>query len=171
MRKNTSHKYLRGIHKGFIKSLKNHFFKYIIIPENDSHCMEWNSYINPQGYGKIYHNGKSYRAHRLSYQIFIGLIPKNMEICHLCDNTKCINPNHLFLGSHSENMKDMSNKNRHKVLKGSKNKLSKFNEEDILDIRRRLDGNESQKNIAKDFDVYQTTISKIKLNKSWRHVK
>lgn len=169
MRKNITHKNLRGI--DFIKTLKNHFFKYIIIPENDNDCMKWNGYINPSGYGKLCHNWKSYRASRLSYQIFIGKIPENMEVCHKCDNTTCVNPNHLFIGTHTDNMRDMSKKGRQNILRGEQKKLSKLKEKDIVEIRIKLKEGLTQKEIGKIYGVDATIIGDIKLNKIWRHVK
>lgn len=164
------HKHLRGIN--LIKTLKNHFFKFVIIPLSDSECMEWQGYINPRGYGKLMHDLKSYRAHRIAYLIWKGNIPQNKEVCHTCDNTKCINPNHLFLGTHSENMQDMADKKRNPtlLLKGSEKPKSKLNEVKIRSIKRLLAKKWKQRDIAKRFGVHQTVIKSINLNRTWRHV-
>lgn len=170
MRKNTPHKYLRNCN--LIKTLKNHFFKYVPIPINENECMEWLGYVNPKGYGKLLHDSKSYRAHRLSYQIFVGDITKGKEVCHTCDNTKCINPNHLFLGTHQENMIDMCKKKRHifAIQKGSEKPQSKLNEVQVRSIKRLLAKKWKQRDIAERFSVHQTVIRDINLNKTWRHV-
>ena len=78
-----------------------------------SGCWEWNLSLSGSGYGHAHENRKTKRAHRMSYEIFIGDIPEGMCVCHKCDNTKCINPDHLFLGTHQDNMDDMVIKNRH----------------------------------------------------------
>lgn len=76
-------------------------------------CWEWlGSKIN--GYGQFYYEGKNYRAHRLSYKIFIGPTPDDLFVCHKCDNPGCVNPKHLFLGTNSDNQKDCVAKGRHK---------------------------------------------------------
>ena len=64
------------------------------------------------GYGQIYLNNKQYRAHRYSYQVFVGDIPDGMLICHTCDTRNCVNPKHLFIGTQKDNMQDMKQKGR-----------------------------------------------------------
>ena len=77
-------------------------------------CWEWMNKSDDCGYGVIRAFGKSWKAHRLSYHLFIGL-PNNgdLHVCHRCDNPKCINPTHLFLGTRSDNQRDSVAKRRH----------------------------------------------------------
>ena len=81
-------------------------------------CWEWQKYVGKKGYGYMRltdFGGKGrfkWRVHRLSYMIFKGDIPGGMFICHTCDNPCCVNPDHLFLGTHQDNMDDMNNKGR-----------------------------------------------------------
>ena len=81
--------------------------------DEETGCWEWNLGYNGSGYGCAKRNELTGRSsHRLSYCAFIGDIPDGMFVCHHCDNPKCINPKHLFVGTHIDNMHDMARKGR-----------------------------------------------------------
>lgn len=80
-------------------------------------CWIWTAGLRGKtGYGAYKLNGKTIDAHRVSYELHNGLIPKGMYVCHTCDNRKCVNPNHLFLGTAKDNYQDAVNKAR--IIKG-----------------------------------------------------
>lgn len=81
-----------------------------------SGCIEWKGCVNSSGYGVLNFLGKMDYIHRIVYKLIIGEIPEEFQILHKCDNRPCINPNHLFLGTHQDNMDDMISKRRN-ILK------------------------------------------------------
>jgi HNH endonuclease len=79
-------------------------------------CWLWPATFNRQGYGVLFYGGKPQRvlkAHRLSYELFVGPIPPGMDVCHRCDVPACINPMHLWIGTRGENIRDAVRKGRH----------------------------------------------------------
>lgn len=80
--------------------------------EYSDNCWEWKRSTNSMGYGQLIIDGKMTGSHRYSYQYFKGFIPKGMHVLHWCDNRLCGNPNHLFLGTQADNIRDMINKGR-----------------------------------------------------------
>ena len=132
-------------------------------------CWEWTAAKDPAGYGRFAINGENGRAHRISWELSVGPIPTKMCICHACDNPGCVNPDHLFLGTYSDNMKDMWGKGRHTVVvqAGRKNNNAKLADEDVRLIRK-MRG--PQREIAKQFGISQATVSLIKTGKAWRHL-
>ena len=133
------------------------FISKIKVSENG--CHEWTAGLHRDGYGKFQNNGKTIPAHRVAYELFVGEIPNKLWILHSCDNRKCVNPKHLFLGTSKDNINDMDNKKR----RGSNSSLTYS---DVAKIKEMIADRYTQAYIASKFGVCQTTISKIKLNKT-----
>jgi hypothetical protein len=79
-------------------------------------CWIWGGVRGTNGYGTIKKKSKAIRAHRASYELFVGPIPDGMHVLHKCDNPLCVNPEHLFVGTHIDNMRDMEKKGRAKWI-------------------------------------------------------
>jgi len=121
-------------------------------------CWEWIAAKHKDGYGHIKVMGKMVLAHRLSYELLVGEIPEGLCVCHHCDNPPCVNPRHLFLASHAENMADRDKKGRQGV--------TKLTSDDVFRIRE-LSGKLTQEKIGLMFGVTQTNISQILSGKTW----
>jgi hypothetical protein len=94
------------------RTIKERFFEKVY---KTSDCWIWTGALTKSGYGHMVVNGKVIDSHRISYELFHGKIPDGMLIMHSCDNKKCVNPDHLKIGTYSENMKDWHSKNPHKI--------------------------------------------------------
>lgn len=119
-------------------------------------------------YGSICINKKTFKASRVSWEIFRGPIPGGLFVLHSCDNPKCVRPSHLFLGTHLDNMKDRDGKGRQP--RGETQSGAKLTNRKVLEIRRRHQAGESSRSLAKKFKVCQRTILDASKKHKWKHV-
>ena len=147
------------------------FLKRIIIDGNGCWLYQGAIKKNGLGYGWVTFNGKQMGAHRASWIVKNGYIEKDLCVCHKCDVPSCINPDHLFIGTQSENMKDAYRKKRKKPINqgGETNPASKLNLDQVKQIRKLLNEKIKQKIIAKKFNISQVTVSNIKTNYRWQN--
>jgi hypothetical protein len=138
-----------------------------IVENKSTGCHEWTG-CTTGGYGQIEHNGKLDYTHRIAWKLLHGEIPDGLHVLHKCDNRKCVNPKHLFLGTHQDNIRDMIEKNRQ--ARGSKCGSAILHENDISQIRKRFANGNSNKLIGIYFGVAPKTISNIKTGVTWKHV-
>lgn len=144
------------------------FFKKISHESHPNGC--W-IYTKGNRYAKLDVNGKTVQAHRYSYELFNGVIPDGLYVCHKCDIKLCVNPDHLFLGTSQENRQDMMKKGRGDFLKGEKSQHAKLTEEKVKDIKELLGKEFSIKELAHIYKVSPSLIQKIKQGVIWKHLK
>lgn len=136
--------------------------------EPNTGCWLWRGSLLPGGYGCFVDNRKKKIAHRLSWALFRGEIPDGYRVCHKCDIRNCVNPDHLFLGTQADNIRDMVQKNRHQF--GEKHSAAKLNSSQVVQIRELLATGATQRKIAELFGVCNSTISQIHSGKVWKSV-
>jgi hypothetical protein len=123
---------------------------------NPGGCWNWTACKSPDsGYGEFRLRGKSWYAHRAAYDLFRGPLVDGMFVCHSCDNRACVNPAHLFLGTHADNMADM-------VAKGRSKRSSVLTEDQVRAIRS---SSRTTRDLAREFGVSQTLAWAIKRGK------
>jgi hypothetical protein len=143
--------------------------------EKQAECWIWTASTNGRGYGQLGRGGRGdgyVYAHRYSWELSNGSIPNGMSVLHRCDQSRCVNPDHLFLGTQKDNMRDASRKGRLAVgtrVCGEATGTAKLTALDIRIIRR-LSGRLLQREIAEMFHIAQTNVSMIVQRHSWRHI-
>jgi hypothetical protein len=150
---------------------KLRFWSRVAITADISKCWNWTAGTS-YGYGafRFHKDGKLWtKAHRVSFFLTTGVDPGKLEVCHQCDNTRCVNPRHLFLGTHADNMKDMVRKNRSskRGFPGEENGQAKLTASDVRKIRELLLTDMKRIAIAEAFHVSPGLITAIAQNKVW----
>jgi hypothetical protein len=161
-----------------------------------SGCWEWTGTLSAGRYGSFKVNGKQVKAHRWIYEQMRGPIQEGMVVCHSCDNAKCVNPNHLWIGTQNDNIQDCINKGRAYHPKGFKKtkgilygdmnpsrthpesrprgenvNTSKINEDDVRTIRLLYSTKQlNQVQLSAKYSISQPNISAIILRKTWAHI-
>lgn len=138
--------------------------------EKTDTCWLWAGALSSTGYGQIREGGRIHYVHRLSYTWSFGDVPEGTEVCHRCDTPRCVRPDHLFLGTHHENMLDAARKKRvpgNGGQRGEATGTSKLTEREVLEIRA---SSETIVALALRYGVNHTAISKIRQRLTWRHI-
>lgn len=149
--------------KSFIDRINNRLFHSV------DGCWYWTGATDANGYGKICLGKTFISAHRASYIAHIGEIPEGIHVCHSCDNHLCVNPNHLFLGTRSDNMQDMLRKGRGNKARGTYNGNRKLTSDQVLKIRE-LKKTHSYKQIGEMFGINHNHAYDIVKMNSWKHL-
>jgi hypothetical protein len=150
----------------------NHFLSKVDIRSKDE-CWEWQGSFRTNGYGSYCIKRKEYNASRASWILHFGAIPNNIEVCHKCDNRKCVNPNHLFLGTHKENMYDAIKKgrvNNPPVNYGKDNTSTKLSENKVKTIFRLHRKGITKAELSRKFGVTKQAICLVLNRTNWSYV-
>ncbi len=127
-------------------------------------CWNWNSSKDGGGYGQTNIGSEKIKAHRLSYELFKGQITDNLLVCHSCDNPSCVNPDHLWLGTNNDNMKDMHNKGRIFT------KLTAYQVNKIRDVWNNNYYHGVGTELCKKYGITIGHLSNIVNRKIWKHI-
>lgn len=147
------------------------------VSKSERGCWTWTGSLDHYGYGSINCGGKMIKAHRVAYALTTGggNMPMSSQwVCHHCDNTKCVNPAHLYLGTPAQNTADMMRRKRHNPIKellvGEKNPSAKMTPSKVRKIRKLRKAGVSLRAIGKLFGIYNTQVHNIVSGKHWRNV-
>lgn len=130
-------------------------------------CWNWTAAKHNYGYGHFSIGGEIKKAHKLSYQHFKGEIADGLCVCHKCDNPSCVNPSHLWLGTHAENMDDRDAKGRNVNHVGETHGNSKLTEQDVRAIRA---DTRTYREIGADYGIVKSQVGFIKRRIQWAHL-
>lgn len=152
-----------------LSQAKKRFYSKVAAPDENG-CMDWLACTTGAGYGmfKGPNDMGDIAAHRFSYMLNKGPIPHGINCLHKCDRYICVAPDHLFLGTQADNMRDMKEKNRQAM--GEKNGQAKLSNNDVIEIRAKLAEGLQAKSLSIEYGVGIKAISKIKLRQRWTHV-
>ena len=140
-----------------------------IVVEPESNCWVWQGAKRNGGYGNIKHRGKSIATHRTIWEYYNGPIPDGIHVLHKCDNPPCCNPDHLFLGTHTDNVRDMDNKGRRRTVctYGEQHYKTSLTLKEAMAIKK---DSRFQRLIAKDYRISESTVSHIKNGYTWKQL-
>ena len=141
-----------------------------VFPHVETPCWVWKTGTSRR-YPCMSVDGSPVHAHRFSWNLFRGDIPEGLYVCHRCDNKRCVNPEHLFLGTPSDNVQDAIAKGRSVVVHGERNGNHKLTCAEVIEMRKLRSEGELFKNIARQFGVSMMGAWDAICGKNWKHLR
>jgi hypothetical protein len=141
--------------------------RHIQKPNSPDGCWQWTASAFRGGYGHTILDRQEMAAHRAVWILLVGPIPEGLFVCHRCDNPGCVNPDHLFLGTHHDNMADRGAKRRQ--VRGEQHPRAKLTESAVAEMREAYArGGISQASLARRYGVAHSLIHRVLHNESWK---
>lgn len=144
------------------KPLEDAFYSFV---DKSGDCWLWTGAIDRDGYGAFTYLKTSHRAHRLSLQLSGEIVPKGAVVCHDCDNPTCVNPSHLYVGTHQSNMDDAVARDRN--VRGERCWSAKLTDDEVILIRA---SKATDERLAAKYGVSRSNISMIRSRRTWKHL-
>lgn len=144
--------------------------------DSETNCHNFTGQLNADGYGRMMIGSRAdgtrrkAMAHRVAYEALVGPIPQGLEVCHSCDNRKCVNPDHLFLGTHQENIDDREAKGRNNPPKGEAHSRAKLTEDDVLKMKLLREKGWAYSQLAGEFAVSKATAMRAVKGQTWAFI-
>jgi hypothetical protein len=144
------------------------FFQKVARSDGPNACWPWKGKPSENGYGIFTFKGKSYKAHRIAYYLEYAHIKTELMVLHKCDVRLCCNPAHLYQGHAKQNTQDAVRRGRHTRMYGEQNGKAKLTKSQVKAIRKRYrQGGVTQKSLARDYGVSETTIFYVCSGERW----
>ena len=158
----------RACHSDFERfTPERDFWPRVIKDSAPDGCWEWSGYVSKSGYSHC--TNRSLNVHRIAWEWANGPIPPGKFVLHQCDNRICVRPDHLFLGTHIENMLDMRMKGR--SARGEQVSIAKLTAPAVRDIRAaHADGGVSIRALARQYGVRPKTLAQVIRRETWKHI-
>lgn len=177
----TPQKFIHG-HNATHPDMKARFWSKVDI-RSEGECWEWKASLRSTGYGQFEFGGTMLKSHRVAYVLTHGAIPDGLHVCHTCDNRKCCNPSHLWLGTNADNTADKVSKGRaigpkgkqhgwhthpERMARGERASKAKLTREKVEQIKKLREDGMGQRAVARMFGVTHSAIAAIEKGRTWQ---
>jgi hypothetical protein len=161
----TNSRFLRGHNLNASRPAEERFWRFVRVTDG---CWEWEGGLSTRGYGRLTVGGRKVLAHRFSYELHRGPIPRGLFVCHHCDNPRCVNPGHLFPGTVTDNSRDMVGKGRQARAEGADNPNAKLSAAEVREGIRLREAGVPRREVAGRFGISERMVSWITTGRSWK---